>query len=104
MKLRIKDEIEVIAGKDKGRRGKITRVIPKKGSVIVEGINTYKRHLKPQGKDKPCGIIQIERAIDVSKVKLISPITGKPTRIGIERDNTGAITRICKQSKKPIDK
>lgn len=103
IKLRVNDIVKVIAGKDKGKEAKITKVIPKQNRVIVEGINQYKRHLKSRGKDQPGGIVQVERPINISKVMLVSPHTGKPTRVGIERSKTGEIIRVCKQSGKPID-
>ena len=101
MKIRVNDTVQVMVGKDKGTQAKVTKVIPKKNKVIVEGVNTYKRHMK-QRQDVPSGIIEVERAIDISKVMVVSPTSKKPTRIGIQRDKTGEPVRIDKSTGKPL--
>lgn len=82
MKLKRGDQIIVIAGKDKGRKGKIEKTFSKEGKVLVPGINIVKKHVKSQGENKPGGIIEINKPIDVSKVALVCPRCGKITRIG----------------------
>jgi large subunit ribosomal protein L24 len=94
-KIRAGDQVVVIRGEDKGRRGKVSRVIPDRGQVVVEGINTVKRHVKatPQ---RPGGILEVEAPLDVSKVALADPDGGKPTRVKFKIDDNGKKTRIAK--------
>jgi large subunit ribosomal protein L24 len=101
MKLHINDQVQVIAGKDKGKKGKITKVFPAKNKVIVEGINKYKRHLKRQSKENPGGIVEIERPIWSNNLMVLCPTCKKTTRIG--HNGVGAEkTRICKKCQSPI--
>lgn len=80
MKLKIGDKVKVIAGKDKGKEGKIIKTLKNKDKVIVEKINVVKKHLKPQGNDKTGSIIDMESAIHVSNVMAIDSKTNKVTR------------------------
>lgn len=82
MKFKVGDQVLITAGKDRGKKGKIEAVIPKERAVLVAGVNIYKRHLKPQGQDKPGGIIDITKPLSVAKIALICPACGKPTRVG----------------------
>jgi len=82
MKLRRDDMVMVITGRDKGKTGKIMRVIPKENKVVVEGINIFKKHTKPSTKVPKGGILDIIKPIDVSKLMVIDPKSGKPARIG----------------------
>ena len=101
MKLRIGDQVVVIAGKDKGKKGKITKVFPQKGKVIVEGINKYKRHMKKQSDKNPGGIVEIERAIWVDNIQIICPTCKKPSRVGYQINNQDK-QRVCKKCQAPI--
>lgn len=102
MHVRSGDEVLVIAGKDKGRRGKIKEAIPKKKRVVVEGLNIVKRHTKPRGPGKPGGIIEMEAPLDVSNVMLICPNCGRASRTGKrfldELDHKGRLRKVryCK--------
>ena len=102
MKLRIGDEILVTAGKDKGKKGKIDRVLPTVSKVAVAGINMYKRNSKGNGKVKQAGIIDIVRPISVANVSLVCPKCKLPTRVGYvlkgEKKN-----RVCKKCEQIID-
>ena len=80
-KIKKGDEVLVIAGKDRGRRGKVDNVDAKKQMVIVEGINEYKKHQKPTPR-KPGGIINVAMPIHISNVQLIDKSTNRPTRVG----------------------
>ena len=82
MKVRKGDEILVIAGNDRGKRGKVLKVFPTEDRVIVEGIRFVKRHMKPGPKVPQGGIVEREGKLHVSNVKVIDPKSGKPTRIG----------------------
>ena len=98
-KLHIKtgDNVEIITGKDKGRRGKVLRVLPKTGKVVVEGLNIMIRHKKPQptqSNPKPeGGRVEIAAPILASKVMLIGS-DDKPTRIRVQKNEDGSKTRI----------
>lgn len=97
MKLKKGDKVVVIKGKDKGRHGKIEKVYPKKGRVLLPGLNIYKRHLKAQGKDKPGGIIELSRPLLAGNVMLICPKCKKQTRVGYIFDKKGKKHRVCKK-------
>ena len=73
MHVKTGDEVLVIAGKDKGKRGKVARSIPSDNRVVVEGLNIAKRHMKARGPGKPGGIIEIEAPLHISNVMLICP-------------------------------
>ena len=101
MNLKVGDKVIVIAGKDKGKEGKI---IAKKGEkVFVEGVNMVKKHIKPNGQDQNGGIVDKEAAIHVSNVMIIDPKTKKTTRIGHETLENGKKVRVAKKSNEKID-
>jgi large subunit ribosomal protein L24 len=79
------DEVLVVRGNDKGKRGKIRRVIAEKNAVVIEGVNVVKRHLRAQP-NRPGGILEIEAPLDQSKVVLIDPNSGKPTKVKFKTD------------------
>jgi large subunit ribosomal protein L24 len=101
MKLKIGDTVKIILGKDRGRTGKVEKILPKKASVIVTGINVYKKHLKSKGQDQPGGIIDITRPLSVAKVALICPKCKIPTRVGYQGSGNQKI-RICRKCQQPI--
>ncbi|MGI6169655.1 MAG: 50S ribosomal protein L24 [Christensenellales bacterium] len=82
------DTVLVISGTDKGKKGKIQKTFPAKNRVIVEGVKMVKRHQKPRGQGMPGGIVEKEAAISASKVMIVCPKCGKPTRVG-HRFNEG---------------
>jgi large subunit ribosomal protein L24 len=96
MKLRKGDTIVVTAGRDAAKQGKVDRVYVKAGTVMVDGINMYKRHVKKNEQLPEGGILDLPRPIDVSKVSLLCPKCKKPTRIGYKLEN-GKKTRICRK-------
>lgn len=98
MKIKKGDKVEVLTGKDKGKRGEVLRVYPEKNKVVVEGVAIVKRHVKPNAANQQGGIVEAEAAIDASNVALIDPKTDKPTRIGylIKEDSTKV--RVSKKS------
>jgi large subunit ribosomal protein L24 len=102
-RIRSNDEVLVISGKDRGKRGKVLRVDPKKERVFVEGLNMIKRHQRPnQTTGAGGGVIEREGPIHVSNVMLIDPKDGKPTRIGIEIQD-GKRLRVAKRSGARLD-
>jgi large subunit ribosomal protein L24 len=99
MKLKSGDTVRVIAGKDKGAEGRIARVYAKRNKIIVEGVNTAKRHQRPTGQTMQGGIIDKDMPIDASNVMILCPECG-PTRIGARfTDDGGKIrkVRICRK-------
>jgi large subunit ribosomal protein L24 len=76
------DEVLIIAGKDKGKRGKIKEALPREGRVLIEGINIVKRHMKARGPRKPGGIIDMEAPLHASNVMVICPSCGRASRTG----------------------
>lgn len=101
MNLKVGDKVIVIAGKDKGKEGKI---ISKKGEkVIVEGVNMVKKHVKPNGQDQTGGIIDKEALIHVSNVMIIDPKTKKPTRIAHKENKDGKKIRVSSKSGSNLD-
>ena len=99
------DNVVVITGRDSGKRGRVLRVIPAKGRVVVEGVNFIKRHTKanPQRNVKG-GIVEREAALNASNVQLICPECGAKTRVGRRRLDDGRNVRYCVKCNGVIDK
>jgi large subunit ribosomal protein L24 len=95
MKIRKNDTVIVLSGKDKGKRGKVRRALPKEDRVIVEGLNMIKRHSRARRAARQAGIIELEAPIHVSNVMLLCNKCGKPTRIGFRFLDDGKKVRIC---------
>jgi large subunit ribosomal protein L24 len=95
------DTVQVISGEDKGKQGPVLRVHPKTGRVTVRGVNMIKRHQR-QTQTVEAGIIEREAPIHHSKVMLIDPKTGEPTRVRRRRDADGTVERIAVKSDQPI--
>jgi large subunit ribosomal protein L24 len=110
MAARIKsgDEVIVVGGKDRGKRGKVLRVEPGKDRLYVEGLNIVKRHQRPrqvagaQRAEQVGGVIEREGPIHISKVMLVDPKDGKPTRLGIEIED-GKRYRVARRSGTRLD-
>ena len=91
------DEVIVIQGKDRGKKGKVLQVAPSEGKVIVEGVNIVSKHVKPRKMGEAGGIIKAESALYADKVQLVCPKCGQPTRVGhIVED--GKKFRVCKKA------
>ena len=97
------DKVNVIAGKDKGKSGKILHVLRSSNRVVVEGINVVKKHQKPNATNQTGGIVEIEHPIHVSNVMMADPKTGKSTRVGHEINKNGKKVRVSKKSNEKID-
>ncbi len=82
MKIHKNDTVMVIAGNSRGKTGKVLKVYPGKGRVIVEGVNIIKRHTRPNQRNPQGGIVQRESSINASNVMLLDPKSGEPTRVG----------------------
>jgi len=98
------DTVVVVAGKDRGKRGRVLRVIPDKSRVVVERINMIKKHQRPTQKLRQGGIIEREGPIHLSNVMLVDPMGDKPTRIGMRALSDGRKVRVARKSGEIIDK
>lgn len=100
MKIKKDDTVLVIVGKDRGRKGKVLKVLPKKDKVFIEGLNIIKKHVKPKREGEKGQTVEVPRAIDVSNVKLVCPRCKKTTRVGYrvkEEKNRKKKYRVCKK-------
>ncbi len=103
-KLKKGDEVIVIAGKDKGKRGTLTQMIAEKERVVVEGLNTVKKHQKPNPNlGVPGGIVEKEMPLHISNVAIFNPASGKADRVGIKILDDGRKVRIFKSNNEVID-
>ena len=91
------DTVVVINGKDRGAKGKVMQVSPSEGKVIVQGVNIVSKHVKPRKMGEAGGIIKAEAALYASKVQLVCPKCGRPTRVGHVIDEKGKKMRVCKK-------
>ena len=109
MNVKTGDTVIVISGegrkqKDKpAKKGKVQKVFPETGRIIVEGVNIVKKHQKPRGQGMPGGIVEREAAIDASNVMLVCKKCGRPARYGWKVNADGSKTRICKKCHEQID-
>jgi len=103
MNFKVGDEVVVITGSDKGKTGKIVKVLRSENKVVVEGVHVVKKHQKPNGQETG-GILDVERPIAASNVMIVDPKTKKRTRVGHTTDEkTGKKIRITKKSNEKID-
>ena len=91
------DEVVVINGKYRGKRGKVMQVSPSEGKVIVEGVNIVTKHVKPRKMGEEGGLVKAESALYADKVQLICPKCGKATRVGHKVNGKDAKVRVCKK-------
>jgi len=103
MKIRKNDTVVIIAGKDRGKRGKVRRALPKEDKVIVEGLNMIKRHSRARRAARQAGIIELEAPIHISNVMLLCNKCGKPARVGFHFLEDGKKARICRSCNEVID-
>jgi len=103
MKIRKNDNVLVIAGKDKGKKGKVRFAYPKDDRVLVEGVNFIKRHARATGQVRQAGIIERESAINVSDVMLLCSKCNRPTRVGTRFLGDGKKVRVCHLCNEVID-
>jgi len=105
-KLHVKkdDLVMVIAGKEKGKSGKIMRVLPERGQVVVESLNVVKRHTRPTRTNNQGGIIDKEAPFDASNVQVLCKGCNKPTRTGMRVLEDGSKARFCKKCNEILDK
>ncbi|MCI8519326.1 MAG: 50S ribosomal protein L24 [Clostridia bacterium] len=96
MKIKKGDTVYVLSGNDKGKKGEVLEIMPKADKVIVKGVNVRKKHIKPKKQGEEGGIIPVECAIHASKLSVVCPKCGKPTRIGYKEEKDGKV-RICRK-------
>ncbi len=105
IRIRRNDQVRVIAGREKGKSGKVLKVDPSKGRVVVENVMFIKRHTRPNpGKNIKGGIVERESPIHVSNVQLICPSCHETTRVGISVSQDGQKVRVCKKCEATVDR
>jgi large subunit ribosomal protein L24 len=103
MKIHKDDTVLVIAGKDRGKKGKVRFAFPRKQQVIVEGVNFIKKHSKARGQARQAGIIDLEAPLHISNVMLLCAKCNKPGRIGYKRLEDGRKVRFCRACNEVVD-
>jgi large subunit ribosomal protein L24 len=96
MKIQKGDHVIVISGKDKGKEGEVVRALPKDDKIVVNGVNTAKKHQKAQRQNQQAGIIDVDMPVHVSNVMLVHK--GKPTRVGYQIQDDGKKVRVAKRT------
>ncbi|MGM0410750.1 MAG: 50S ribosomal protein L24 [Bacillota bacterium] len=104
MRIKKGDQVEVISGKDRGKRGEVLKVIPDDDRVVVEDVNIVHRHQRPTQDMPQGGIIENEAPIHISNVQLVCPHCDKKTRFGVDVLDNGKKVRVCKKCDEDIDK
>ncbi len=102
-KIKKKDNVLVISGKDKGKQGEVRRVLPTAGRAVVAGVNIVKRHRRPRTTQEVGGIIDMEAPISLSNLQVICPNCGAAARLGIHIHEGGKKVRFCKKCKEDIE-
>ena len=103
MQIRKNDSVIVIGGKERGKTGKVLRVIPDKDAVVIERLNMVKRHTKPRGPQQPGGIVEKEAAIHASNIMILCDKCNAPVRVGHKTLADGKKTRICRRCNEALD-
>lgn len=101
MKIHKNDTILIITGKDKGKKGKVLKSLPKESKIIVEGLNIAKKHARPKKQGEKGQIIEVSRPINISNVKLVCPRCGQPARVGYKITEQEKY-RMCKKCQAEI--
>lgn len=101
-KIRKGDTVQVIKGKDAGKKGRILRLFPDSGRAIVEGVNLVKKHKRKTQQDQQGGIVSIEAPLSVSNLMLVCKSCSRPTRVGFKLEQDGSKSRFCKLCKQPV--
>ncbi len=103
--IRKNDNVVVITGKDRGKRGRVVRLVAAKNRLVVEGVNLIKRHTKPNPqKNVKGGVVEREAPLHASNVQIVCPECGKPTRIGKKILDDGRKVRVCRKCEGVLDK
>lgn len=102
MKIKKGDNVKIICGKDRGKKGKVLKVFPKENKIIVEGLNLRIKHVRPKKAGEKGQRIQFPASLNISDIMLICPKCGRQTRIGYKMLDSGKKVRICKKCKEVI--
>ena len=102
LKIKRGDTVVVISGKEKGKRGEVKEVQPKKNRLVVEGVNERTRHARPSQNNQQ-GLFTFDAPIDISNVMLVDPDSGEPTRVGYRFTDSGEKIRVAKKTGRDID-
>ena len=94
--IRKDDEVQVVSGKDRGVRGRVVRVLPREGRIMVEGVARAKKHSRPSKRRQQGGIVDIEQFVDISNVQVVCKSCGRPARVG-HRFEDGKKVRVCRK-------
>jgi large subunit ribosomal protein L24 len=103
VRIKKNDTVLVISGKDRGKKGKVRRAVPKADRVVVEGLNMIKRHSRARRAARQAGIVELEAPIHVSNVMLVCEKCKKPTRVGVKTLEDGRKVRFCRACDEAID-
>lgn len=103
MQIRKNDSVIVIGGKERGKTGKVLRVLPDKDAVVIERLNMVKRHTKPRGPQQPGGIVEKEAAIHASNIMILCDKCNAPVRVGHKTLADGKKIRICRRCNEALD-
>ena len=103
MQIRKNDSVIVIGGKERGKTGKVLRVMPDKDAVVIERLNMVKRHTKPRGPQQPGGIVEKEAAIHASNIMILCDKCNAPVRVGHKVLADGKKIRICRRCNEALD-
>lgn len=102
-KIKKDDTVLVIAGRDRGKIGKVKKVFPRRMRALVEEVNIVKRHMRARGPERPSGIVEMEAPVHISNLMLICPNCGQPTRVGFRFLEDGKKVRYCKKCNEVIE-
>jgi large subunit ribosomal protein L24 len=103
--VRKNDNVLVIAGKDRGKRGRVLKVLPDRNRVVVEGVNFVKRHTRPNPqRNIKGGVVERESSLHASNVQIVCPECGAPTRVGHQLLGDGRKVRVCRKCDGAVDK
>ena len=103
MQIRKNDSVMIIAGRERGKTGKVLRVLPEKDALIIERVNLVKRHSKPRGPQQPGGIVEKEASIHASNIMIMCDKCNAPVRIGHKQLSDGKKIRICRRCGEALD-
>jgi len=103
VQIRKNDSVMVIGGKERGKTGKVLRVLPEKDALIIERVNMVKRHSKPRGAQQPGGIVEKEAAIHASNIMIMCDKCNAPVRIGHKQLGDGKKVRMCRRCGETLD-
>ena len=102
-KVRKNDTVEVLAGRERGKRGKVMRVIPKEQRVVIEGLNIRKRHTRPRRQGEQGGIVEVPAPLHISNVAVVCVKCGRPARVGFRILADETKVRVCKRCDEVIE-